>query len=196
MKAKNGNKLSQKELNVSVPAQNREEEFESIYNRSADMVYNVALRITGNPYFAEETVQEVFLKVFKNLARFEYRSNITTWIYRITVHTAINIAKSRSRTKRIFEVIDEQIESILSNPNDNVEKRAEQKSRDEFVRKMLDSLEPRYRSYIVLREIEGLSYEEISKIMKKNINTVRTRIKRAREQLIKLFGREVERNEM
>ena len=177
-------------------AVSRDQEFENIYKMSAGLVYNVALRVTGDPFLAEETVQEVYLKVYKNLAKFENRSSLTTWIYRITVHTAINTAKSRSRGKKFFEVLDEGISAILSNPEDNVEKKIESKSREELVKRMLDSLEPRYRSYLVLREMQGLSYEEISKIMSENINSVRTHIKRAREKLVKLYGREADPDEM
>ena len=182
-------------MDIQGPA-GKEQEFEEIYNKSAGMVYNVALRVTGDPFLAEETVQEVFLKVFKGIDKFENRSNITTWIYRITVRTAINVAKSRSRGKKFFEVIDENIASVLSNPDDNVENKVESNSREELVKKMLGSLEPKYRSYLVLREMQGLSYEEIAKVMGEKVNTVRTHIKRAREKLIKIFGKEVHPDEV
>ena len=182
-------------MDIQGPA-GKEQEFEEIYNKSAGMVYNVALRVTGDPFLAEETVQEVFLKVFKGIDKFENRSSITTWIYRITVHTAINIAKSRSHGKKFFEVLDDSISSVLSNPEDNVEHKSDLKNREEYVQKMLASLEPRHRSYLVLREMQGLSYEEIAEVMGENINSVRTHIKRAREKLIKLFGKEVTRDEV
>ena len=196
MKQKNESiSINNSKLNTKSAAGN-EQEFENIYKMSAGMVYNVALRITGDPFLAEETVQEVYLKVFNNLDKFENRSSITTWIYRITVHTAINIAKSRSHGKKFFDVLDENVSAVLSDPDDNVEKMIDQKSREELVKRMLASLEPRHRSYLVLREIQGLSYEEIAKIMGEKINSVRTHIKRAREQLIKLYGREANRDEM
>ena len=196
MRQINGKKSSTtSNVNIQSPA-DREQEFENIYRLSAGMVYNVALRVTGDPFLAEESVQEVYLKVFKNLDKFENRSSITTWIYRITVHTAINIAKSRSHGKKFFEVLDDSISSVLSNPEDNVEHKSDLKNREEYVQKMLASLEPRHRSYLVLREMQGLSYEEIAEVMGENINSVRTHIKRAREKLIKLFGKEVTRDEV
>ncbi len=173
-------------------AEMQSQDFESLYRAHSGMVYNVALRMTSDPGLAEETVQEVFLKVFENLDRFENRSDIKTWIYRITVNTAINLAKKISYEKRRNVALDEKITDNLVGYKDNIESNFEIKERDKKIKKLLDSLPPKYRSYVVLCDLEGLSYEEIAKIMRKNINTVRTRIKRAREKLIKLFGKEAD----
>lgn len=173
-----------------------EYQIEKLYKENAAMVYNVALRITAQPYLAEETVQEVFVKIYKNLEKFKQFSEIKTWIYRITVNTALNILKSQNSKRRLTESIDSEMEETIQDPNDNMDRRTDIISTEEQVQKMLNSLNPKYRSCIVLREIEGLSYEEIAKVLDTNINSVRTNIKRGREKLIQLFKKEGNNHEM
>lgn len=163
--------------------------FEEIYKLSSGFAYNVALRIANNAKDAEEITRDVFIKVYKNLKRFAFRSSFKTWVYRITMNTAINFRKKESREqnkKANYEfALDAAAAGYKERDND----------KEDLAAFLLSRLRPKHKACIVLREIEGLNYEEISNVLKININTVRSRLKRARQRLM-TFKKEVVENEM
>lgn len=167
--------------------------FEIIYRKSAAFVYNVAFRIVGRKEDAEDVVQEVFMKIHRNLKDFRFDASYKTWAYRITVNTALNYAKSSSRNR--YDSFEEK-ESInaLPLPADSSNPLEENIERD-AAQKLLSVLNPEQKVCIVLRSVQGLSYEEIAQTLNIPINTVRTRIKRAREAMLKSRS-EVMQNEM
>ena len=151
--------------------------FESIYNDTADFVYNVARRVLNNSEDAEEITQEVFVAVYNKLKYFRFESSIKTWIYRITVNRAINLAKKRAREKMKVTEYEKEFHS-------GAETAQEKEKRGQIIEELLRSVDPDQRACLVLRNIEGLSYKEISDVLKININTVRSRLRRARERLL------------
>ena len=164
--------------------------FERIYRAASGFVYSVALRITNNRQEAQEVAQDVFLKIYHNLKGFQFRSSFKTWVYRVTANTALNAYKKMSRDlnrRQDFDsIIDTQAVSVDTKKEmEERQERDEQKSRLES---LLNSLNPDQRAAIVLREIQGLSYEEISQALSININTVRSRLKRARQALLAASG--------
>jgi RNA polymerase sigma-70 factor (ECF subfamily) len=167
--------------------------FEIIYKATADFVYNVAYRIVSNRHDAEEIAQEVFLSVYHKLKDFRFQSSLKTWIYRITVNCAINYSKKMSREKEKRKVYDE--DPNTAKVFDAPAVRDSDKTREEIIGSLLANLNPDQKACIVLRSIEGLSYEEIADTLKIGINTVRSRLKRAREKLLSL-KKEVIKNEM
>ncbi len=156
------------------------EAFEVIYRGTAGFVYNVAYRVLYNRQDAEEITQEVFLKVYHKIKDFRFQSSFKTWVYRIAVNCAINYAKrnARERDKRNEYYENTDPWQFISKPAVGT---AESK---EAVETFLKMLNPDQRACIVLRNIEGLSYQQIADTLNININTVRTRIKRAREKLL------------
>jgi len=167
--------------------------FEHIYNITSGFVYNLAYRVSNNKHDAEEITQDAFMKIHKKLKYFEFRASFKTWIYRIAVNTAINFIKSRSRKKHGTMEYDD----MIGNSQTINELRAAQDKEDNEarVKSALSMLNPDQRSCVILRSIEGLSYEEIAETLRVNINTVRTRLKRAREKLMGHFhGKEVIRD--
>ena len=157
------------------------ESFEQVYKATADFVYSVALRVTSNAQDAEDVTQDVFLKIHKNLKSFQFRSSFKTWVYRITVNTAINSSKRASRDLGRRADFDKAVASKGTEPQVSAFDKEDNESK---LKPLLDRLNPDQRAVIVLREIEGLSYEEIAKALNININTVRSRIKRARQALL------------
>lgn len=155
------------------------EAFKEIYRETSTFVYNVALRITNNSEDADEVTQDVFMKVYKNLKRFNYLSSIKTWIYRIAVNTAINHLKAEKKytTARVDYNPAIQPFSQKEVVRNNIDTK-------ERISVLLNVLNPDQRACIVLREIEGLNYKEIAHTLKLNINTVRSRLKRARQRLL------------
>jgi RNA polymerase sigma-70 factor (ECF subfamily) len=162
--------------------------FEEIYKSASSFVYNVALRTARNREDAQEITQEVFLKVFKSLRDFRFQSSFKTWIYRITVNTALNVLKKAAHDRRRQFEYHENISAELSGQTGTAVTSSEQRDQQVQVGKMLDALNPEQRACIVLREIQGLRYNEIAQALKININTVRSRLKRAREMLLKRGG--------
>ncbi len=156
--------------------------FEIIYKTSADFVYSIALSITKNIDTAEDITQEVFIKIYKNLKKFQFRSTFKTWIYRIAINTAINDYKKRS--KEMGKRDDFEVVLKTHYVNDITEEIIGRKDKERQLLSFLDTLNKEQRTCIILREIERLSYKEISEVLKININTVRSRLKRARIALL------------
>ena len=161
--------------------------FEKIYIAANSFVFNVALRVSGRREDAKEITQDVFVKLYRKLSGFKFESSFKTWVYRITVNTAINTAKKAKRQGKNMLSYDDDI--ILKN---QIEQNASSTTRGEGsqpLEALLSELDLNQRACITLRSIEGLSYKQISEALHVNINTVKTRIKRARESMIKLIGK-------
>ncbi len=169
------------------------EAFESIYKEYSGFVYNVAYRVVNNIDEAQEVTQEVFLTVYRKLKSFKFKSSLKTWVYRIAVNMAIDYARKRSKEKDRTVLYEDN--NKLNEAIDPVGEKIEREQQEKTISTLLDALSPDQRVCIVLRSIEGLSYQEIAETLNININTVRTRIKRAREKLIDL-RKEMVKNEM
>jgi RNA polymerase sigma-70 factor (ECF subfamily) len=161
--------------------------FEQIYKTFSSFVYNVAWRITRNSADAEEVTQDVFMKIYRNLKRFEFRSAFRTWVYRITLNTAINHYR-KSRREEKDRVDYESVKGQLASPSSTVEELI-QNDNESRLKALLEILNPRQKACLVLREWQGLSYQEIAATLKIPVNTVRSRLKRAREALLARAGK-------
>jgi RNA polymerase sigma-70 factor, ECF subfamily len=156
--------------------------FEEIYKVTSSFVYNVALRITPNSANAEEVVQDVFMKIYRNLNDFKFRSTFKTWVYRITVNTAINHYRKSNKEEKDRVDYDNIIESL---PDKRLATEGISQSENEArLNALLDMLSPEHKTCLILREIEGLSYQEIADTLTIPVNTVRSRLKRARQALL------------
>ena len=156
--------------------------FEVIYKTTADFVYNVARRIVNNREDAEEVAQETFLTVYHKLRDFRFESSFKTWVYRVTANHAINFARRMARVRRGMTVYEDGLTSGTA--TSGIEENVNQEHNEKVVEKLLEYLNPEQRACIVLRNIEELSYQDIAETLKININTVRSRLKRAREKLL------------
>ncbi|MDX1382876.1 MAG: sigma-70 family RNA polymerase sigma factor [Thermoanaerobaculia bacterium] len=155
--------------------------FEEVYERFAPMVYNLCLRMSGDPVRAQDLSQEVFLRIFKGLGRFRGRSALSTWIYRV----AVNCCRSRLGRRRLqTESLSQDVpESALEDPGRSPEEQVLASDSGAVVAAALLRLPARFREAVVLRDLEGLSYEEIAGVLGVRIGTVRSRIARGRERL-------------
>jgi RNA polymerase sigma-70 factor (ECF subfamily) len=156
--------------------------FEEIYRSASGFVYNVALRITNNRSDADEVTQDVFVKVHKNLRDFGFRSAFKTWIYRIAANTALNQCKWRGRRDKGNVGYDPAVHDLAA--PDGAIAEGDREDSEKKIAALLEELDPDQRACIVLREIEGMDYKAIADTLKININTVRSRLKRAREKLM------------
>ncbi len=153
--------------------------FEEIYKTYGGFVYTLALKVTRNTHDAEEITQEVFLKIYSHLRGFRFRSSFKTWVYRIAINTSFNYLRKHKKEKQ--QVVH--VEDIQQIPTKEIEPDYTNEKREEISRALL-TLNLQQKTCILLREIEGLSYQEISQALKIPINTVRSRIKRARQALL------------
>lgn len=152
-------------------------------------IYNLALRYLGNREDAMDASQEVFLRVYRFLPGFQEESGFSTWIYRIGVNVCKDmLAKRGRRNEQPLEVPDEENESRTIEVAD---RRYEPEHIMEGVElrtvlaDAISSLPEQQREMIVLRDIQGLTYDEIANVLSLESGTVKSRISRARENLRK-----------
>jgi len=166
------------------------------FNREAlphmEILYNYALRLTGNPDDADDLVQETFLKAYRFWDKYEQGTNIRAWLFRIMKNSYINRYRKETREPDTVDYNDIQnfynvIRDESSDPNDLQEKIFGGLLEDDVAR-ALESLAEDFRTVVILCDIEGLTYEEISEFIDCPIGTVRSRLHRGRKMLrAKLF---------
>lgn len=148
-----------------------------------DRLFTALAHVIGGVEDARDAAQDAFVQAFVKLESFQRNSTFYTWLYRI----AFNAAISRSRKKRPNESLDGRREAAGLEPIDHRHggptESVERNERAEQVRHALDGLPHDYRVVIVLREIDGCDYEQISEILDVPVGTVRSRLHRARLQL-------------
>ena len=154
--------------------------FEEIYKAFSSTVYTVALGVTRDTRDAEETTQDVFVKIFKGLKRFNFKSSLGTWIYRITKNAAINMYRSRVRHRAFGAVNYDEIKDSIPDLRETLKEETEKHHAAVSIDNIFRNMSPEHRLCITLREIEGLNYKEMADILRIPLNTVRSRLKRAR----------------
>ena len=147
------------------------------------MVFNLSFRLSGNYEEAADLTQEIFLRVYRHLGSFGGRSSLKTWIFRIAVnHCRDRLSRWRPLTQPLGDDPSEG-EVAYADPSRGPEELAVAAEEGRLVAEGLAKLPPVFREAVVLRDIEGLSYEEIAEVLGVRIGTVRSRIARGRDQL-------------
>lgn len=156
-----------------------EEGFAMLVRKYQDRVANIIYSLTDQRRNADDIAQEVFIKVYNGLRWFKKKSEFTTWLYRITVNTTYNYIKKEERLVPV-----DAIEQTERSSWPQLESREKQ----ELVNRALKKLPFNFRSAIVLKEIEGLSYKDIAKSLGCRIGTVESRLFRARQMLRRMLS--------
>ena len=156
--------------------------FDKIVETNKTAVYSTALRITGSFADAEEVSQDVFLKIYFSLSKFRAGSALSTWIYRIAVNSALDRVRKNKRRSNV-EGAAMPREDILAAPVSSASSRDISDVSSAEVSELLAGLPEKYRTPLVLREYEGLKYDEISRVIGISVGQVKIRIFRAREEL-------------
>ena len=157
--------------------------FDEVYERFAQMVFNLAYRMAGTVEGAEDLAQETFIRIYRHLGRFNGRSTLKTWVYRVTVnHCRSKLGRRRYPSQPLAE----------ENAGEGVKLVDEGRSPEDLtmardtgrqVSRALLEVGVVFREAVILRDLEGLSYDEIAEVLGVRIGTVRSRIARGRERL-------------
>jgi RNA polymerase sigma-70 factor (ECF subfamily) len=171
-----------------------EEAYSSLIAEFHQPIYSLVYRVVSDPCDAADATQDVFLKVFRGMKHFHGESSLKTWIYRIAIHEASNrrrwwfrhkaqevpIAEDQSNSEyRPGSVAAEMLVDKGESPFDNVAHEEVRARVEDELRKVSEP----YRATVVLRDLEGMSYEEIAEIMRVSLGTVKSRLTRGREAL-------------
>lgn len=149
--------------------------FDELVERYERRIYNLALRVTGNPADAMDAVQSTFLKAYRNLHRFDTTRPFFSWIYRIGMNESLDSVQERRR----FVALDPEWASGAASPEQ--ESVAREAGRE--VQEALLELRPEQRAVIVLRHFHGLSYQEMAEVVGVPAKTVKSRLFEARSAL-------------
>jgi RNA polymerase sigma-70 factor (ECF subfamily) len=166
-----------------------EEAYELLVARFQQPVYNLVYRLLTDPGDSYDVVQEVFLKVFRNIGTFRSQSSLKTWIYRIAVNEVHNYRRWFFRHRRQEVVLEDEGEGG-KNFGDTVPDRGRSPydyaldgEKRVMIEDALSRINPMFRAAVVLRDVEDLSYEEIADILDISLGTVKSRITRGRDAM-------------
>lgn len=160
-----------------------QEAFRVLVERYQGLVYTLAKRMLSHPQDAEDVAQEAFLRAWKGLPNFRMDAGFSTWLYRLTMNAATDLLRRRQKEQGDRSLEDGEAPVTVPDPGPTPEERAEAGQRREALQKGLMSLTENHRSILVLRELNGLSYEEIGSLLELTPGTVKSRIARARREL-------------
>ncbi|MGB9856610.1 MAG: RNA polymerase sigma factor [Dictyoglomaceae bacterium] len=171
------------------------EAFNILVKRYEKKVLNILYLQLGPINELEDLAQEVFIKVFKNISKFRGESQFSTWLYRITLNLSYDYKRKNKNVFSLDENIDEDsdntFEEVIPNSEEDSEKIVEKVELQRKIREAIKSLSKEYQEVLILREFEGLSYEEIGKVLNCPVGTVESRLYRARKELKKRIIREL-----
>lgn len=159
--------------------------YDLIVKRYKDQLLNFVYRFVGNQEEAEDIVQETFLRVYRKRHAYKRVAKFSTWIYTIAGNLSRTELRRRKRRK-LFSITDlgyEDRDYEISDEDFNPENQVDGVIKEEIIQKEIDHLSPKFRQVIILRDVQELSYEEISKIIKVPIGTVKSRVNRGRLKL-------------
>ncbi|WP_347350609.1 RNA polymerase sigma factor SigE [Intrasporangium sp.] len=151
-----------------------------IVEQHSARVYRLSYRLTGNPHDAEDLTHDVFLRVFRSLNTYE-PGTFEGWLHRITTNLFLDRMRRKQRIR--FDALPEDAAGRIASREKGPEQTFDDTRFDDDVQRALDALSPEFRAAVVLCDIEGLSYEEISATLGVKLGTVRSRIHRGRAQL-------------
>lgn len=168
-----------------------QEAFREIVERYQGKVFSIIHGILRNRNDAEDIAQQVFTKIYFSLGKFDFRSALVTWIYKITVNECYDYLRKQKVRKLTFESdlseddlrrIDN-TEDVRRNPAADVDRQTELR---EIVVRLLDRLSAEERQLLILKEVEGYPVEELAHMLSMNENTVKVKLFRARQKLVKV----------
>lgn len=155
--------------------------FEQLAEQYHSKIYNICLGIMGNSHDAEDAAQNALIKVYRAVGDFKFQSKFSTWVYRITTNVCMDEVRKRKRTSAVSS--DELAEDVFGTDQATPEAHVLSRETVSDLKSAIGRLKDDHKKMIVLRDINGFSYEEIARITKCSVGTVKSRISRARGAL-------------
>ncbi len=161
-------------------------DFEKLYNQYSILVYNLALNYLQNIEDAEEITQDVFIQINNSISKFQEKSSLKTWIYRITINKCLDFIKHKNSQKRFFifgkkSQNEFEIENVSNFEHPGI--LLENKEKSKLLFEIINELGENQKTAFLLSKIDGLSNSEISEIMKLSISSVESLVFRAKATL-------------
>lgn len=165
--------------------------FEQLIHDNEKRIYNLTLHMVGNPDDALDLSQETFLNAWKGLSSFKGDSAFSTWLYRLASNACLDFLRSKKRRQdtigSAFSLDDEEAPPPPPDESLRPEEHLERKERSAALHRAMNKLPSHHRQVLVMRELSGLSYQEISDVLELDLGTVKSRLTRARTALKKLL---------
>ncbi|MEA3479845.1 MAG: sigma-70 family RNA polymerase sigma factor [Bacteroidota bacterium] len=172
--------------------------FERLLLKYQDRVYNFCLRYLGNEADASDCTQEIFIRLYENLHSFRFESKFSTWLYRITTNTCKNMTTSKHfRIQRHTQSINSNRitnnQQPITNNYPNPHEVLQGMELSSILQLAIDTLKGRQKTVLILRDLDGHSYEEIATITGLKLGTVRSTLNRARLKVAGIISNKLER---
>lgn len=180
--------MTEQEL-ASLARRGDQDAFAQLVRDNERRVYTLALRLCGNPEDAMDLAQETFLRAWSALPNFRGSSSFSTWLYRLTYNACVDFLRKNSLRREVSLPLTEEAPDVPDHTGDP-HQALERKERRQALERGLAQLPEHYRSVLVLRELSGLSYQEIGDVLKLDLGTVRSRLARARGELRKILRKD------
>lgn len=174
------------------------EAFEQLVSPYMNKVYGICFRILGHEQDAYDAAQETLLRAYRSIGNFKGNSAFSTWLYRIATNQALDTGRRKGRHKVVSmqgltDKEDNPTEIDLPDESAGPEELLEQKDTVALVQRAIGELREEFKTVIVLRELEGLSYEEIARVTGASVGTVKSRLNRARQSLKQILQKQMEK---
>lgn len=157
--------------------------FSMLYERYINKVYSKCISLLKDETLAQDATQEIFLKIFSNLAKFNKRSKFSTWVYSITYNYCIDFLRKRKKEKRLFSDEEQEGKDMIEEVSDKALLEMEL----DRLKIVLEKLPIADKSVLIMKYKEELSIKEISKIFNKSESAIKMKIKRAKHKCQKLY---------
>lgn len=159
--------------------------FEELFSSNYTHIYNLCYRMMRNSQDAEDMLQETMLKAWRKLKSFKQSSSFSTWLHRIAANTCLDAIRKRKDNKTSLEEMKEYGKELTDEDSVSFDERSVQR---QVIEDALAKLKERDRIIIILRDVQGYSYEEMSQILECPLGTVRSRLSRARKSMVKILN--------
>ena len=158
-------------------------DFETIVEQYSDFVYNLTYRVLGNHADAEDAAQDAFLSAYRNFYRFRGESSVSTWLYRIAVNAALMRLRKDKNKRTLTQTGYDDVQ--MASTSEGPEKLALNSELLERLEQGLEMLTPNLKAAVVLRDVQGLSNQEASGVLKISVSSLKARLHRGRVLLRK-----------
>lgn len=164
--------------------------WDEIVERYGEPIYNLAFRFAGSPAGAEDLTQDIFLKLYRNLDRYRGDVPLMAWTLRLSRNLCIDHYRHHRARRRAETVSDEVLRHMPA--DDDVERRSQKRERRRLVLQVLAEMSENLASVVMLRDLQGLSYDEIATFFEVPVGTIKSRLNRARRELVRRVERRLD----